>query len=54
MGDAVLVLEDGSVHRGEAFGARGRSLGEGFLCWVHVKKLAAIEADKAAVNGQKA
>ena len=28
MGDAVLVLEDGSVHRGEAFGARGRSLGE--------------------------
>ncbi|MDF2978600.1 MAG: carA [Actinomycetospora sp.] len=25
---AVLVLEDGSVHRGEAFGARGRSLGE--------------------------
>ncbi|PVZ11805.1 glutamine-hydrolyzing carbamoyl-phosphate synthase small subunit [Actinomycetospora cinnamomea] len=26
--DAVLVLEDGSVHRGEAFGARGRSLGE--------------------------
>ena len=26
--DAVLVLEDGSVHRGEAFGARGRTLGE--------------------------
>jgi len=28
MDEAVLVLEDGSVHRGEAFGARGRSLGE--------------------------
>ncbi|HSK60967.1 MAG TPA: glutamine-hydrolyzing carbamoyl-phosphate synthase small subunit [Actinomycetospora sp.] len=28
MGEAVFVLEDGSVHRGEAFGARGRSLGE--------------------------
>src|SRR3954454_13768410 len=26
--EAVLVLEDGSVHRGEAFGARGRTLGE--------------------------
>jgi carbamoyl-phosphate synthase small subunit len=26
--DAVLVLEDGSMHRGEAFGARGRTLGE--------------------------
>jgi carbamoyl-phosphate synthase small subunit len=26
--DAVLVLEDGSLHRGEAFGARGRTLGE--------------------------
>jgi carbamoyl-phosphate synthase small subunit len=25
---ALLVLEDGTVHRGEAFGARGRSLGE--------------------------
>jgi carbamoyl-phosphate synthase small subunit len=28
MGEAVLVLEDGSVHRGEAFGALGRTLGE--------------------------
>ena len=26
--EAVLVLEDGSIHRGEAFGARGRTLGE--------------------------
>ncbi len=26
--EAVLVLEDGSAHRGEAFGARGRTLGE--------------------------
>ncbi|MEJ2859732.1 glutamine-hydrolyzing carbamoyl-phosphate synthase small subunit [Actinomycetospora flava] len=26
--EAVLVLEDGSLHRGEAFGARGRTLGE--------------------------
>jgi carbamoyl-phosphate synthase small subunit len=26
--EAVLVLEDGSVHRGEAFGALGRTLGE--------------------------
>ena len=25
---ALLVLEDGTVHRGEAFGARGRTLGE--------------------------
>ncbi|GLZ44113.1 carbamoyl-phosphate synthase small chain [Actinomycetospora sp. NBRC 106375] len=28
MDEAVLVLEDGSLHRGEAFGARGRTLGE--------------------------
>jgi carbamoyl-phosphate synthase small subunit len=28
LSEAVLVLEDGSVHRGEAFGALGRSLGE--------------------------
>ena len=26
--EALLVLEDGTVHRGEAFGARGRTLGE--------------------------
>jgi carbamoyl-phosphate synthase small subunit len=26
--EAVLVLEDGTVHRGQAFGARGRTLGE--------------------------
>ena len=26
--EALLVLEDGTVHRGEPFGARGRTLGE--------------------------
>ena len=25
---ALLVLEDGTVHRGRAYGARGRTLGE--------------------------
>ncbi|GAA4382872.1 glutamine-hydrolyzing carbamoyl-phosphate synthase small subunit [Tsukamurella soli] len=31
-GPAVLVLEDGTVHRGQAFGAVGETLGEAVFC----------------------